>query len=115
MGCAHRLRSNNSGVRKLVAEHHGGVAEVQLDLHEFVPRNGNAAVLRGAEHLHIPAGGARGVANYDMRTEMDDHVRPPGDGCSGMAIGARARSIMSSLRPWSSPNVIVPRHSSETP
>src|SRR4029078_8717272 len=73
MGCSHRLRSNNSGVRKLVAEHHGGVAEVQLDLHEFVPRNGNATVLRGAEHLHIPAGGARGVANDDMRTEMDDH------------------------------------------
>ncbi len=62
-------RREDAHLGELVREHHGRVAEPELDLHQLAARSLDPAVLLGAEDVAVPLGRPRRVADNDVNSD----------------------------------------------
>jgi hypothetical protein len=65
-----RERRASPKLGEFIGDHHAGIAEAELDLHEPSIRDGNAVADLGAERAFVPLGRARRVADDDVRRHL---------------------------------------------
>ena len=73
VGAAEGQRRDDAVLGELVGDHHDVVAETQLDLHEPIAGNRNAAADLGSERALVPGRSLAGAAHDDVR--RDPHRR----------------------------------------